>query len=115
MYLAQAGNVEDISMLGHADVMLMLKLQAKSDRRITFSTRPGNAAMKWAAVMAFGNKSDPQGKATLVLYLEDPNALKKSHEADFERLSGVWHLLGKEVASVPEEYEPLQAPNDGFT
>ena len=34
---------------------------------------------------------------------------------DFERLSGVWHLLGKEVATVPEEYEPLQAPNDGFT
>ena len=51
----------------------------------------------------------------LVLFLEDPNALKKSHEADFDRLSGVWHLLGKEVATVPEEYEPLQAPNDGFT
>jgi hypothetical protein len=55
------------------------------------------------------------GKSTLVLFLEDPNALKKSHEADFDRLSGVWHLLGKEVATVPEEYEPLQAPNDGFT
>ena len=55
------------------------------------------------------------GKSTLVLFLEDPNALKRSHESDFERLSGVWHLLGKEVASVPEEYEPLQAPNDGFT
>ena len=50
-----------------------------------------------------------------MLFLEDPNALKRSHESDFERLSGVWHLLGKEVASVPEEYEPLQAPNDGFT
>ena len=55
------------------------------------------------------------GKSTLVLFLEDPNALKRSHEGDFERLSGVWHLLGKEVATVPEEYEPLQAPNDGFT
>ena len=55
------------------------------------------------------------GKASLVLFLEDPNSLKKSHEGDFERLSGVWHLLGKEVATVPEEYEPLQAPNDGFT
>jgi hypothetical protein len=53
------------------------------------------------------------GKAALVLYLEDPNALKRSHETDFDRLSGVWHLLGKEVATVPEEYEPLQAPNDG--
>ena len=53
------------------------------------------------------------GKSTLVLFLEDPNALKKSHEADFDRLSSVWHLLGKEVATVPEEYEPLQAPNDG--
>ena len=39
--------------------------------------------------------------------------MKRSHEGDFERLSGVWHLLGKEVATVPEEYEPLQAPNDG--
>ena len=55
------------------------------------------------------------GKASLVLFLEDPNALKRSHEGDFERLSGVWDLLGKEVATVPEEYEPLQAPNDGFT
>ncbi len=53
------------------------------------------------------------GKSALVLYLEDPNALKRSHETEFDRLSGVWHLLGKEVASVPEEYEPLQAPNDG--
>ena len=53
------------------------------------------------------------GKATLVLYLDDPNALKRNHEGDFERLSGVWHLLGKEVAPVPEEYEPLQAPTDG--
>ena len=51
----------------------------------------------------------------LVLFLEDPNALKRSHEGDFDRLSGVWHLLGKEVATVPEEYAPLQAPNDGFT
>ena len=53
------------------------------------------------------------GKASLVLFLEDPNALKRTHESDFDRLSGVWHLLGKEVATVPEEYEPLQAPNDG--
>ena len=37
-----------------------------------------------------------------MLFLEDPNALKRSHEADFDRLSGVWHLLGKEVATVPE-------------
>ena len=50
-----------------------------------------------------------------MLFLEDRNALKRSHEGDFDRLSGVWHLLGKEVATVPEEYEPLQAPNDGFT
>ena len=56
------------------------------------------------------------GKASLVLFLEDPTALKRSHEADFDRLSSVWHLLGKEVATVPEEYEPLQAPNeDPFT
>ena len=51
----------------------------------------------------------------LVSYLEAPNARTRSHEADFERRSGVWHLLGKEVATLPEEYEPLQAPNDGFT
>ena len=43
----------------------------------------------------------------LVLFLEDPNALKRTHESDFDRLSGVWHLLGKEVATVPGEREPL--------
>ena len=56
-------------------------------------------------------------KAALVLFLEDPDALKRSHESDFDRLSGIWHLLGREVAGLPEEFEPLQAAvgEDPFT
>ena len=56
------------------------------------------------------------GKSALVLFLEDPNALKRSHEGDSptgSRASGT--LLGKEVATVPEEYGRSRRPTTGRT
>ena len=75
-------------------------------------------AAKGAASMnvQVGYMTDPSALPGLAHFCEHMLFLgtkRFPNEGDFERLSGVWHLLGKEVATVPEEYEPLQAPNDG--
>ena len=36
-------------------------------------------------------------KAAFVLFIENPHVLEHTHEDDFNRLSRVWHLLGKEI------------------
>lgn len=46
---------------------------------------------------------DGANKATLVLFAENPHVLEHTHQADFDRLSKVWSLLGKEVDDDEEE------------
>ena len=36
-------------------------------------------------------------KAVFVLFAENPHVLEHTHEADFGRLSRVWHLLGHDI------------------
>ena len=53
------------------------------------------------------------GKSALVLYLEDPPRSNEATSTEFDRLLERRHLLGSEVATVPEEYGRSRRPTTG--